>query len=143
MENSGVIAANKPDKRQEMSHTISILFSKYGIFLIFLVMILVASMLSPAFVSSTNLINIVRQMSIIGLIALGVTGVIVSGGIDLSSGSVVGAACVVAASLAQLPDRAFYPALAGSPVLVAVLAGCGVGALAGLINGALVAKTGI
>src|ERR1700736_3229298 len=143
MENSGVIAANKPDKRQQMSHQISGLFSKYGIFLIFLVMILVASMLSPAFVSSTNLINIVRQMSIIGLIALGVTGVIVSGGIDLSSGSVVGAACVVAASLAQLPDRAFYPALAGSPVLVAVLAGCGVGALAGLINGALVAKTGI
>ena len=75
MENSGVIAANKPDKRQQMSHQISGLFSKYGIFLIFAVMILVASLLSPAFVSSTNLINIVRQMSIVGLIALGVTGI--------------------------------------------------------------------
>src|ERR1700676_3088632 len=135
MENSGVIAANKPDKRQEMSHTISVLFSKYGIFLIFAVMILVASLLSPAFVSSTNLINIVRQMSVVGLIALGVTGVIVSAGIDLSSGSVVGLSAVVAASLSQLPDypAAFYKGLQ-VPLFVAILAACGVGALVGLIN---------
>ena len=77
------------------------IFSKYGIFLIFAIMVLAASMLSPAFLSSTNLINIVRQMSVVGLIALGVTGVIVSAGIDLSSGSVVGLTAVVAASLAQ------------------------------------------
>src|SRR6202790_3138759 len=135
MENSGVIAANKPDKRQQMSHQISGLFSKYGIFLIFAVMILVASLLSPAFVSSTNLINIVRQMSVVGLIALGVTGVIVSAGIDLSSGSVVGLSAVVAASLSQLPDypAAFYKGLQ-VPLFVAILAACGVGALVGLIN---------
>jgi len=72
-----------------------------------------------------------------------VTGVIVAGGIDLSSGSVVGVACVVAASLAQIPDRAFYPAIAGSPVLLAIAAGCGIGALTGLVNGLFVAKTGI
>src|SRR5207253_550990 len=107
------------------------------------ILVIVASFLSPAFLTTTNIVNVIRQMSIIGLIALGVTGVIVSGGIDLSSGSVVGAACVVAASLAQIPDRAFYPAIAGSPVVVAILAGCGVGALAGLIHGLLVAKTGI
>src|ERR1700733_11562929 len=110
MANPGVITANKPDKRQRMSHQVSSVFSKYGIFLIFIVMIVVASLLSPAFVSPTNLINIVRQMSIVGLIALGVTGVIVSAGIDLSSGSVVGLTAVVAASLAQSPDAtAFYP----------------------------------
>src|SRR5260370_25300275 len=103
MENSGVIAAKKPDKRQQMSHQISGIFNKYGIFLIFAVMLLVASMLSPAFVTSTNLINIVRQMSIVGLIALGVTGIIVSAGIDLSSGSVVGLTPLVAASRPQLP----------------------------------------
>src|SRR5260370_30496116 len=106
-------------------------------------MIIVASFLSPAFLPTTKLVNVIRQMSIIGLIALGVTGVIVSGGIDLSSGSVVGAACVVAASLAQLPDRAFYPALAGSPVLLAVLAGCGVWALARPLHRAPAAQTGI
>ena len=144
MENSGVIAANKPDKRQQMSHQISGLFSKYGIFLIFAVMIVAASLLSRAFVTSTNLINIVRQMSVVGLIALGVTGVIVSAGIDLSSGSVVGLSAVVAASLAQDPEYStpFYPGL-HVPLVVAVLAACVVGALVGLINGSLVAKTRI
>jgi inositol transport system permease protein len=144
VENPGAITANKAEKRQEMGHVISSVFSKYGIFLIFVAMIVVASVLKPAFVSSTNLINIVRQMSIVGLIALGVTGVIVSGGIDLSSGSVVGLTAVVAASLAQMPDysAAFYPGL-HLPVIMPVLAACLVGALVGLINGSLVAKARI
>jgi inositol transport system permease protein len=83
-------------------------------------------------------------MSVVGLIALGVTGVIVSAGIDLSSGSVVGLSAVVAASLAQLPDyaAAYYKGL-NLPVFVAVLAACAVGALVGLLNGGLVAKTRI
>ena len=144
MEKSGVITANKAEQRQRMGHMVSSVFNKYGIFLIFAVMVLVASMLSPAFVSSTNLINIVRQMSIVGLIALGVTGVIVSAGIDLSSGSVVGLTAVVAASMAQTPDyaAAFYPGLQ-LPLIVPLIAACAVGALVGLINGSLVAKARI
>jgi inositol transport system permease protein len=123
---------------------LSSIFSKYGIFLIFIVMVVAASILSPAFLSPINLINIVRQMSVVGLIALGVTGVIVSAGIDLSSGSVVGLTAVVAASLAQSSDASgpFYPGV-HVPLIVAVLAACVVGALVGLINGSLVAKTGI
>jgi inositol transport system permease protein len=144
VENPGVITADKAEKRQQMGHKISSVFSKYGIFLIFAVMVVVASLLSPAFVRPINLINIVRQMSIVGLIALGVTGVIVSAGIDLSSGSVVGLAAVVAASMAQAPDysAAFYPGL-HLPLVVPVLAACAVGALVGLINGSLVAKARI
>jgi inositol transport system permease protein len=144
MANTGAITANKPEKRQQMGHQISRVFSKYGIFLIFAVMVLGASLLSPAFLSSTNLINIVRQMSVVGLIALGVTGIIVSAGIDLSSGSVVGLTAVVAASLAQSPDNsvAFYPGL-HLPLIVPVAAACLVGALVGLINGSLIAKTRI
>lgn len=121
------------------------IFSKYGIFLIFAAIVVLASLLSPAFLSSTNLINVVRQMSVVGLISLGVTGVIVSAGIDLSSGSVVGLTAVVAASLAQDPEYAttpFYPGL-HLPLIVAVLAACLVGALVGSINGFLVAKTRI
>ena len=123
---------------------LSSIFSKYGIFLIFAVMVVAASIMSPAFLSSINLINIVRQMSVVGLIALGVTGVIVSAGIDLSSGSVVGLTAVVAASLAQDPEYStpFYPGV-HVPLIVAVLAACVVGALVGLINGSLVAKTRI
>jgi inositol transport system permease protein len=144
MENPAVIAAHEAGKRQRAGQLLASVFSKFGIFLIFGVMILVAAILSPAFVSSTNLINVVRQMSIVGLIALGVTGVIVSAGIDLSSGSVVGLTAVVAASLAQTPDyeAAFYPGL-HLPLIVPVLAACIVGALVGLINGSLVAKAHI
>lgn len=118
---------------------------KYGIFFIFIGMCVIASLLSPAFLTKINLINIVRQISIIGLIALGVTGVIVTAGIDLSSGSVVGLACVVAAAFSQLPEgsRVLYPALAGNPVYVAITAGCLVGMIAGAINGFLIAKTKI
>ncbi len=121
--------------------TMGSIFSKYGIFIIFAGMFVVASFLSPAFLTSTNLINIVRQMSIIGLIALGVTGVIVAGGIDLSSGSVVGIACVVAASLVQNPgERMLNPMFAGSPLVVALLAAAVVGILAGFINGFVTSK---
>jgi inositol transport system permease protein len=128
-----------------MGQLVSSIFSKYGIFLVFAAMVLVASLLSPAFLSRINLINIVRQMSVVGLISLGVTGVIVSGGIDLSSGSVVGLTAVVAASLAQDPEFAtlFYPGLHGLPLVVPVLAACLVGALVGLINGSLVARARI
>jgi len=121
------------------------LLRTYGIFFIFLGMCIIASLLSPAFLTKINLINIVRQISIIGLIALGVTGVIVAAGIDLSSGSVVGLTCVVAAAFAQLPSgpRVLYPSIAGSPVYLSIAAGCLVGMLAGAINGFLIAKTKI
>jgi len=139
-----ITTANKAASGQHSTQMLSGIFSKYGIFLIFAGMVLGASLLSPAFLSSTNLINIVRQMSVVGLIALGVTGIIVSAGIDLSSGSVVGLTAVVAASLAQSPDNtsAFYPGL-HLPLIVPVVAACLVGALVGLINGTLVAKTRI
>jgi inositol transport system permease protein len=144
VKNPGVITATKVGNGQQGAQVLASIFSKYGIFLIFAIMVLAASMLSPAFLSSTNLINIVRQMSVVGLIALGVTGVIVSAGIDLSSGSVVGLTAVVAASFAQDPEFAtpFYPGL-HVPIIVPVLAACVVGALVGLINGTLVAKTRI
>ena len=145
MKNSGVITATKAGNGLQVGQLVSSIFSKYGIFLVFAAMVLVASLLSPAFLSRINLINIVRQMSVVGLISLGVTGVIVSGGIDLSSGSVVGLTAVVAASLAQDPEFAtlFYPGLHGLPLVVPVLAACLVGALVGLINGSLVAKARI
>jgi inositol transport system permease protein len=71
--------------------------------------------------------------------------VIITGGIDLSSGSVVALTAMVAASLAQSSEalRAVYPALTDLPVVVPVAAGLAVGAVAGLVNGSLIATTGI
>ncbi len=84
-------------------------------------------------------------MSVIGIIAVGVNLVIITSGIDLSSGSVVAAAAVVSASLAQVSDfpRAIFPGLTDLPVIWPLLAGMTTGLLIGLLNGSLIAYTAI
>ncbi len=91
-----------------------------------------------------RLLVMVLQVSIIGLLAIGVTQVILTGGIDLSSGSLVALSAMIAASLAQTPNaRAVFPSLTDLPVIIPVAAGLATGALAGLVNGSLIAYTGI
>ncbi len=88
---------------------------------------------------------IILQVSVIGIIAVGVTQVIITGGIDLSSGSVVGFTAMIAASLAQTSTnaRAVYPALTDISIVWPVLAGLAVGLMAGIVNGSFIAYTGI
>lgn len=95
---------------------------------------------------------IILQVSIIGIIALGVTQVIITGGIDLSSGSVVGAAAMIAMSFAQVGEinglensRAvfFAQGWVDLPVILPVVVALVCGLAAGLINGLLIAYTGI
>jgi inositol transport system permease protein len=94
--------------------------------------------------SGQRLLVMVLQVSIIGLLAVGVTQVILTGGIDLSSGSVVALSAMIAASFAQIPtERAVFPSLTDLPVFVPVTAGLATGALAGLVNGSLIAYTGV
>jgi inositol transport system permease protein len=92
-----------------------------------------------------RLVVMILQVSVIGIIAIGVTQVIITGGIDLSSGSVVALTAMVAASLAQAADavRPVYPALIDLPLIVPVAAGLAVGTAAGLVNGSLIARTSI
>ena len=91
-----------------------------------------------------RLLVMVLQVAIIGLLAVGVTQVILTGGIDLSSGSVVALSAMIAASLAQVPNaRAVFPSLVDLPVIVPIAAGLATGALCGVVNGALIAYSGI
>jgi inositol transport system permease protein len=92
-------------------------------------------------IAPVNLVNVIRQVSAIGIIGVGMTFVIITLGIDLSVGSILGLSAVVAASLAQNPggDLVKFEGV-DVPVIVAVLAGLGVGALAGFTNGVLIAK---
>ena len=92
-----------------------------------------------------RLVVMILQMSVIGIIAVGVTQVIITGGIDLSSGSVLALTAMIAASLAQEPGyaRAVYPALGGISVFWPVFAGLAVGAVVGYLNGALISYTAI
>lgn len=119
--------------------------SKYAIYFVFVVMCIVMSILSPVFLTVANLLNVMTQMASIGLLALGVTIIIITRGIDLSSGSVLAVAAVVSASTAQSLDwgMRMYPNLPELPVLVPILIALAVGALCGFINGALIAYTGI
>ncbi len=93
----------------------------------------------------------ILQVAIIGIIALGVTQVIILGGIDLSSGSIVGATAMIAMSFAQTalvngnpnPKALFGPAWMDLPVIIPIVVGLACGIFAGLINGLLIAYTKI
>lgn len=89
----------------------------------------------PSFLTAPNLINLVRQISINCILAVGVTFVLLTGGVDLSLGSLVALSGVVAASFAHPQE---YPTAV--PVALGILAGAGCGALNGaVITGAKVA----
>ena len=73
----------------------------YGILLVIAILFILGSLLSPQFLHVGNLTNILRQASIQGFVALGMTFVILSGGIDLSIGSVVALASVLVAGYSR------------------------------------------
>ncbi|MBY0502369.1 MAG: ABC transporter permease [Bryobacteraceae bacterium] len=85
---------------------------------------------TPNFFTSTNLSSVVRQTAVINIMALGMTMVIITGGIDLSVGSIL----ALAGCLGTMTMTSGFPVLAG--IAVGVLTGC----LAGLLNGALTTR---
>jgi len=121
------------DKAQK--EKVSKFFDKYAIYVILLLMIIVMSILKPDnFPKVNNFTNIMRQMTPIGIMALGVTFCIITTGTDLSGGSVLAVCSVVAAHLA-------HPAADGSgvyPLVVTIGATLLVGGLAGVANGVIV-----
>ncbi len=118
---------------------------KYGIVIVLILMIVGLSIVQPAFLSSNNIFNVLTQTTIFGIMALGLTFVIISTGIDLSVGSVLALSGVVAASLAQMSTATgkYFPNMGELPLIVPVLAALTIGATCGAISGFLVAKTKI
>ncbi|MDU7840721.1 MAG: ribose ABC transporter permease [Pantoea sp.] len=98
-----------------------------------MIIIITFSFLSPVFFTLPNLLNILQQSSINALIALGMTLVIISGGIDLSVGPTAALSAVLGATLM----------IAGVPVPLAILATLGIGALCGVFSGSLIAYAGL
>ena len=113
-------------------HIFSIGLKKYGIFIAFFLTCLVMTILTPVFASPRNIFNIVRQVSMIGIIAIGMTFVILSAEIDLSVGSMVALTGVVAAGL-QVNS--------GYGTLVAVLVPLVIALLLGVSMGMIITKT--
>lgn len=104
--------------------SLSRLYDRFGVLVVFVLLFAVSCMLSDRFLQTSNLFNILRQISMFGILSVGMTFVIVSGGIDLSVGSITALVCVITANMVN--DHGIIPA-----ILVALL----VGALVGLING--------
>lgn len=113
----------------ERARTDRSLLLNTGFALAFVVLVAVASATSESFLTESNLTNLLRQMVTTGLLALGMLIVILTGGIDLSVGSIVGFAGIMAAGL-----------VADLPVPVAMALAVVAGAGFGVINGVLVAR---
>ena len=138
------IAARGAPRRRRLPSEANILLVLVGIALIFEALGWIYRGESFLF-NAQRLRIILLQVSIVGLLGIGVTQVIITSGIDLSSGSVLALAAMVAASLAQTSDnaRATFPMLTDLPAVVPIVTGVLVGGLAGLVNGSLIAWTGI
>lgn len=128
--------AKRPSMKWDQARIKSFLLNN-AIYIILLALLCVIILLSPDFVSVTNLRNILAQASTRVIIALGVAGILVVKGTDLSAGRLVGLTAVVSASLLQSVTNAYrmYPHLAKLPVWLPVLLCIGIGALFGLLNG--------
>lgn len=99
---------------------------KYIIFIFLIVFCAVLSVTTSGFLTEKNIINVLRQVSYNGVIAVGMTFVIITGNIDLSVGGVVGLAAIVACDFAHPGEY---------PLIVPILVALGIGALVGLVNG--------
>ena len=112
-----------------------------GIYVVLLVLLAIIIFQDPTFLSLMNLSNILTQSSVRIIIALGVAGLIVTQGTDLSAGRQVGLAAVVAATLLQAMDNAnkVFPTLDTVPIPLVILTVCIIGGVIGLVNGVIIA----
>ncbi len=137
MSDAVISMKNKIDLKQ--------ILQKYGIVFVLILMIVGISIVQPAFLSRSNIFNVLTQSAIFGIMALGLTFVIISKGIDLSVGSILALSGVVLASLGQAATATskYFPNMGELPIIVPILAALLIGAFCGAISGALIAKTKI
>lgn len=116
----------------EKNHQIRL--SKYGIYIAFVLIFAAISFATPKFLTPSNMMTVLRQISFNGMVALGMTFIIITGGIDLSAGALLCLAGLVSAHYSVAGSEAELP------ILAAVLAGVGAATIFGLLNGLIVAK---
>ncbi|MBO1002015.1 ABC transporter permease [Pseudogracilibacillus auburnensis] len=106
------------------------LYDKYGTIVVLLVLVLIVTSINPKFMTMYNILNVFRQVSINGLIAFGMTFVILTAGIDLSVGAILGLTGMILGLMIA----------SGTPDFIAIVAVLLMGALLGLFNGVLISK---
>lgn len=105
-------------------------FDKLGVLIALIILVVVMSIFAPNFLTTSNLFGVLQQIAVIGIISVGMTFVILLGGIDLSVGSTVAFTGLVIGLAMR----------AGIPVVISLLIGIAIGAVIGCLNGFLIAK---
>ncbi len=113
-------------------------FETYGVLLFLVALIVIFTLYNPMFLSARNIKNILTEVSIYGIIGVGMTYVILTGGIDLAVGSLLAFAAISGAFLMQALGGDFFMGW-----LVAMLAACAVGTMAGYLHGKVVTRFGV
>lgn len=116
--------------------------SQFGAFIALVVLCVVFAILEPAFLTERNIFNVLRQVSIYGLLAIGMTFVILTGGIDLSVGSVLALTGLVAAVVYKGGRTLLTAGTAGQAegygLITAILAALAIGLFLGFLHGAAI-----
>jgi ribose transport system permease protein len=108
-----------------------------------LLLVAVISAIAPVFLTLGNLSNVLTDFSYIGIVSLGSTLVIITGGIDLSVGSTMGLSAIITALLFQSLGATALAAVPGAVMIVSILGGMLVGGFIGFCNGFLIARVGL
>lgn len=114
----------------EKGWKISGVTQKLGPLLGLIILMVIVSVLNPSFLEPLNILNLLRQVSINALIAFGMTFVILTGGIDLSVGSILALSSALVANMM----------VAGFDPILAIIAGVALGGVMGMINGLMITK---
>lgn len=112
----------------ETGNAVRRILQRFGIVIVLVIIVAMLAARTPKFLTTGNMINVARQISLNGILAVGVTSVLLTGGVDLSLGSVVALAGVIAATFAH-PDG--YPVVV--PVAMGILTGMACGATNGIV----------
>jgi ribose/xylose/arabinose/galactoside ABC-type transport system permease subunit len=127
---NGSLAEGDASERAERRQQLGAFYRRYGIIVILLLEMLLWTIMSPVFLTPSNMINVARQASFVGVVAAGMTFVILTAGIDLSVGGVVAFGGMMAALAMEQ----------GSGAYVGALAALITGLVIGYINGFLSTK---
>jgi ribose/xylose/arabinose/galactoside ABC-type transport system permease subunit len=123
----------QPELRKAAAGGLRRLFDvqQWGIVFVLIALVIIISIAAPVFLSPRNIRNVLQQASTLGILSMGVTVLMISGGIDLSVGSAISTVAVVAGTMLK----------AGIPAEIAVLTGLVLGCAIGCLNGMLAAFT--
>ncbi len=115
------------------NHSVVDFFLKYGVLFAFAIIVIVFSLTSPVFLTGGNMIDLLKQISIVTILSFGMTIIITSGGIDLSVGATVGIAGLAMATVLE----------GGGGTFISCLVALIFGLLIGILNALLIARANL